>query len=238
MADTPVLERLAVAEEATRRLVEALAGVGDEWCRDPSRLPGWSRGHVLTHLARNADALDRLATAAVEGRSTTMYGPEGTREAEIEAGAGRPADELVDDVRTSAERLARTCRGLPEHLWDVVTEWRAGRREPLREIPVARLVEVELHRFDLDAGYAPADWPDASTDLLLGAALARLAGAPAAPMVRLLVDGEDQPRGSDDPEAVTVSGPGPELVTWLTGRGDGRALRCDGPLPGLPSAWT
>jgi hypothetical protein len=35
-----------------------------------------------------------------------------------------------------------------------------------------------------------------------------------------------------------VSGPGPELVTWLTGRGDGRALRCDGPLPGLPSAWT
>ncbi|MEV0474381.1 maleylpyruvate isomerase N-terminal domain-containing protein, partial [Streptomyces prunicolor] len=24
---------------------------------EPSRLPGWSRGHVLAHLARNADAL-------------------------------------------------------------------------------------------------------------------------------------------------------------------------------------
>jgi maleylpyruvate isomerase len=237
VVDTLVSERLAVVEDATRRLVEALAGADDAWCRAPSRLPDWSRGHVLTHLARNADALDRLATGVAEGRSPTMYGPEGTREAEIEAGAGRPADELVDDVRTSAERLTSTCRGLPEQLWDVVTEWRAGRRQPLRAIPVARLVELELHRFDLDAGYAPADWPDASTDLLLGAALVRLAGAPGAPRVRLLVDGQTQPRGSDDPEAVTVSGPGPELVTWLTGRGDGRGLRCEGPLPSLPAAW-
>lgn len=166
-----------------------------------------------------------------------MYGPDGAREADIETGAGRPADELVDDVRGSATRLAETCRALPDHVWGVVTEWRTGRRQPLRDIPVARVVEVELHRVDLGAGYSPADWPGASTDLLLTAALTRLAGAPDPPNLRVHVDGEDWPRGGDEPAAVTVSGTGHELVTWLTGRGGSAGLRSDGPLPDLPAAW-
>ena len=40
---------------------------------DPSRCPGWTRGHILTHLARNADALVNLVTNATTGSSTPMY---------------------------------------------------------------------------------------------------------------------------------------------------------------------
>jgi maleylpyruvate isomerase len=237
MADARVRERLAVADDATERLLEALRGVDDTWCRAPSGLPDWSRGHVLTHLARNADGLRRLATSTAEGRSAGLYGPGNAREADIEAGADRAADELVDDVRTSAARLAETCGALPDHLWDVVTEWRAGRRQPLRDIPLARVVEVELHRVDLADGYTPADWPDASSDLLLAAALARAAGAPHPLRLRVHVDGQPEPRGSDDPDA-TVSGPAHLLVAWLTGRGDGSGLRSDDPLPDPPAAWS
>lgn len=237
MVDARVRERLAVADDATERLLEALRGVDDAWCRAPSRLPDWSRGHVLTHLARNADGLRRLATSTAEGRSAGMYGPGGAREADIAAGADRSADELVDDVRSSAVRLAETCTSLPDHLWDVVTEWRAGRRQPLRDVPVARAVEVELHRVDLADGYTPADWPDASSDLLLAAALARAAGAPNPLRLRVYVDGQAEPRGSDDPDA-TVSGPAHRLVAWLTGRGDGSGLRSDDPLPDPPAAWS
>jgi maleylpyruvate isomerase len=237
VVDVQVQKRLAVAAEATGRLLDSLEGIDDAWCRAASRLPGWTRGHVLTHLARNADGLVRLVTTTAEGHSAGLYGPGDAREAEIEAGAGRPSAELVDDVRDSAARLDTTCRAVPDQVWETVTEWRAGRRQPLRDVPVARVVEVEIHRVDLGAGYEPADWPDTSTKLLLAAALARLSGAPSPPLLRLEVDGEDAPRGSDDPDATVVSGPGHELVTWLTGRGDGAGLRCERQLPDLPAAW-
>jgi len=239
VVDERVREPLAVVDDATRRLVDSLHGVDDAWCRTPSRLPRWSRGHVLTHLARNADALDHLASATARGDHVSMYGPEGAREADIEAGAGRPADELVWDVRDSAARLLATCQSLPDDRWDLVAEWRAGRRQPLRDIPLARVVEVEVHRVDLGTGYRPEDWPGSSTDLLLTAALARLAGTPHPPQIRLDVDDGMTAALTvgDDPAPVTVGGPAGRMVTWLMGRDDGAGLRCDGPLPHLPAAW-
>ncbi|MEV7393377.1 maleylpyruvate isomerase N-terminal domain-containing protein, partial [Streptomyces sp. NPDC091215] len=40
---------------ATGHLLETAARFTDADVRAPSLLPGWSRGHVLTHVARNAD---------------------------------------------------------------------------------------------------------------------------------------------------------------------------------------
>ena len=40
-------------EQATARLLTAARGIEDVTA--PSRLPGWTRAHVVTHLARNAD---------------------------------------------------------------------------------------------------------------------------------------------------------------------------------------
>jgi maleylpyruvate isomerase len=48
---------LASVQAATERLLHAVGALDNAAVTQSSRLPGWTRGHVLTHLARNADAL-------------------------------------------------------------------------------------------------------------------------------------------------------------------------------------
>src|SRR5829696_3219522 len=72
----------------------------------PSLCEGWTRGHVLTHVARNADGLAALVRSAVDGTGETMYASPEARDADIEAGADRPVAQLVDDVERSAQALA------------------------------------------------------------------------------------------------------------------------------------
>ncbi len=78
----------------------------------PIALPRWTRGHVLTHIARNADSIARALSGALRGEIVQRYpdGPEG-RAADIEAGAGRPVLEQLADVRESADRLDRMFGG-------------------------------------------------------------------------------------------------------------------------------
>src|SRR5690348_14987923 len=95
---------LAILAAHTDRLLATAASLDDAGA--PSLCDGWTRGHVLTHVARNAEAIDRLAQWAMDGTRREMY-PGGTRarDADIEAGAGRALAELVEDVRASAAAL-------------------------------------------------------------------------------------------------------------------------------------
>src|SRR3954452_14899995 len=72
----------------------------------PSRCEGWTRGHVLTHVARNADGIADTLAGALRNEILERYPPGwAARNAAIDAGAGRPFTELVADVRDSADRL-------------------------------------------------------------------------------------------------------------------------------------
>ena len=53
-ADPLVL--IAEVDRATARLLATARTLDDDAVRAPSPLPGWTRGHVLTHVARNADS--------------------------------------------------------------------------------------------------------------------------------------------------------------------------------------
>ena len=64
------LDEMAVS---TDRLLATVDGLDDAALRQPSRLPGWTRAHVLTHIARNADGLVNLVTWARTGEETPMY---------------------------------------------------------------------------------------------------------------------------------------------------------------------
>src|SRR3954453_22140737 len=81
---------LALVSTGTSRLLGETISVTDEDWRAPSRLPGWSRGHVATHIARQADGLVRLTEWARTGTRSDMYGSPGQREDEIEAGGLGP----------------------------------------------------------------------------------------------------------------------------------------------------
>ena len=130
-----------------------------------SLLPGWSRGHVLTHIARNADGITATLAGALRGEVVARYpdGPSG-RNADIEAGAGRPVTGLLADVRDSADRLDGLFAAIAEaDAWEALSsEGRAANEWPLR-----RWREVEIHRVDLDGTYTADQWPAEFVEYLL-----------------------------------------------------------------------
>jgi len=109
----PSLEISGVAT-AHAALAATIASLTDELARQPSRLPGWSVGHVLTHLARNADSVVRRLAGAVDGQVLDQYagGAQG-RAHDIEEGAGRPAADLVADVLRSNREVEAVLPGFP-----------------------------------------------------------------------------------------------------------------------------
>jgi maleylpyruvate isomerase len=233
---------------ATGRLLATAAGLTDRQAREPSPLPGWSRGHVLAHLARNADGLRNLLIWARTGVVTPQYPSEQARDAAIEAGAGRPAAGLLADLRDSAAAFAAEAAGMPPGSWQVSVHGIRGRGHPAWYTLSRRLSEVEIHHVDLAAGYQPADWPgwfvtdqlesvsarfDEQQDAL--AALLRVTDGGAGREYRIAA----APAGhGGTPPAVRISGPGWLLLAWLTGRSAGTGLAADppGPLPARP-AW-
>ncbi|HEX6509771.1 MAG TPA: maleylpyruvate isomerase N-terminal domain-containing protein, partial [Chloroflexota bacterium] len=84
---------------AAHRRLEAVAGrITDGMARGPTRLEGWTVGHLLTHLARNADSHRGMVEAAQRDTAVYQYpGGRAQRDAAIEAGHGRSAVELIDD---------------------------------------------------------------------------------------------------------------------------------------------
>ncbi|MGH8995454.1 MAG: maleylpyruvate isomerase N-terminal domain-containing protein [Acidimicrobiales bacterium] len=153
---------LAHVADAHRRLFAAVDGLTDAQARAPSPLPGWTVGHVLTHLARNADSHVRRAEAATRGEVIDQYvGGLAGRGADIEAGAGRGAAELVADVRRSGLAAEAAWWELPVEAWSRITRDGDSRERPLFELPSRRWQEVEVHLVDLGVGPTPRDWPDA-----------------------------------------------------------------------------
>ncbi|WP_417219716.1 maleylpyruvate isomerase family mycothiol-dependent enzyme [Arthrobacter sp.] len=132
----------------------------DREVRSPSLLPGWTVGHVLTHLARNADAHARRLSGALNGQDVPKYASgEDQRRREIEDGATRSADEILADLRTSVSRLEEvfalsTAAGWPNG------HFRGGGHYGASGCPAHRLREVEMHHVDLGLGYNPSDWPE------------------------------------------------------------------------------
>ncbi|MGA2837825.1 MAG: maleylpyruvate isomerase N-terminal domain-containing protein [Acidimicrobiales bacterium] len=194
------LAHVAGAEE---RLLEEVRGLGDRDLVTPSLLPGWTLAHLLTHLARNADSHRHRTAGAVEGVVVDQY-PGGTaqRAADIEAGVGRPAGEVIADLATASTRMLEAWMDAPSYAWAGITRDSGGNERPLRQLPGRRWLEVEVHLVDLGTGPTHRDWPDAFV-------AARLPGM-RADMARRLPDGAvPPPAGSLD---------GRDELAWLYGR--------------------
>jgi maleylpyruvate isomerase len=137
----------------------ALGGLTDEQARGDSLLPGWTRGHVLTHLARGADGDRRCAEGAARDEVLAKYpdGMEG-RAADIEAGAGRPAPALLADLDAAQRGLVDAWHALPDDAWDRLGDTPTGLRSMI-EIVTSRRRELLVHLVDLDIGVDPRDLP-------------------------------------------------------------------------------
>ena len=138
-------------------LVADLDGLTDEQARGPSLLPDWTIGHVLTHLARNADSFVGMIDGASRGEPVPQYPSWQARVDDIEAGAVRGADELVADVRDSVARLEQRWRDADERTWSGHGLTLSG-QTPIVELPSRRWREVEVHHADLGLGFTFEDW--------------------------------------------------------------------------------
>ena len=148
-----------LCQAAQARLLAALRDLNDTQARQPSRLPGWSVGHVVTHLARNADAHARRLAGALQGHDVAKYpGGPTQREREIAEGAGRSAEDLVIDLADSQTRLEQLFSECSAAEWPG-RELSDGAGYPVTGTPAHRLREVEIHHVDLGLGYEPTDWP-------------------------------------------------------------------------------
>jgi maleylpyruvate isomerase len=229
--------KLAV-DAATKRLLQTTSRITDQQAREPSLLPGWSRGHVLTHLARNADGLRNLLIWARTGVVTPQYADNAERERGIAAGADRGAAELAADLGQSAVGLAAEADRLRPQDWAAEVRGRRGPPHPAWFTLRRRLSEVEIHHVDLRAGYGPDDWPEP----FAVASLKRIAADFAddeTPAVRLVSPDaalalQIGPPGAVPP--VEVSGPVRAMLAWLIGRSDGGGLTTTPPgqPPTLP----
>lgn len=228
--------RLEALESSTASLLRSIEDLDDNEARAASLLPGWSRGHVLTHIARNADAMVNLVTWARSGTETPMYASRDRRDADIAAGADRSAAALRSDISESHERLLTAMAELSDEQWASSIRWgAAGTAGEAWAIPTLRRTEVEIHHVDLDLVYTLAHLPEDFVEHMLTEVTADFSRRDEVPGM-VLIGNDDEGRWTVEPGGVELTGPPPSLLGYLLGRTDGVGLHTDATLPRL-AAW-
>jgi maleylpyruvate isomerase len=218
--------------ESAARFLNTAQVLTDQDVGQPSSLPGWTRAHLLTHVAHAADSRTGLLRAAQAGRVGQQYPSEQARATAIDADARRlPAVIRVDLLRAVKECLY-VIREHPSELWDAPGIWLEPGRRPVRGVVPGLRRELEYHHVDLAAGYQPADWPDDFVLTELASVTAIMNDRAGAPPMTLTDAGALH---IDTSPPMDVSGPPAAVLAWLSGRSDGRDIRADGAaLPDLP----
>jgi maleylpyruvate isomerase len=212
----------------------AAAGLRPEQLGGPSRLDGWSRGHVLAHLSRNADALTNLLTWARTGEEARMYATRAEREEGIRAGADRALPEQLADLAASGARFLAAAEAVPRERRSFPVISGQGRQIPACEVPWLRVRELWLHLVDLDTGCGIDVVPDP-----VAWTLTRDVAAWMTPRIRacadLRVEGYGTVRlGPGDQAGTIIGGSAQRMAAWLTGRDGPAGLTATGGFPELP----
>jgi maleylpyruvate isomerase len=194
-------------QAGTGLLTDQIAALSADQLRQPCALPGWTRAHLLTHLARNAEALMNLTRWAATGTESPMYpGGPAQRNSDIASGVAQPTEVIVRNVTESAAALARSLDALPDGAWATEIRTAQGRLVPATLIPWMRTREVWIHAIDLGTDVTFDNFPADLVTALLRDVTNSLTANP------------------DCPDLSTVTGPAPALLGWLTGRTDGTGL--------------
>ena len=218
-------ECLELLPEATQRLVRTVDGLDDDDWRRPSLLPGWTRAHVVAHLALNAEGM-----AAGAGRPWSrgrarrpMYASDERATRDIDELAGRrPRRELRDRLLAGTTLLDDAVEALPDDALGRAVRADAGwPRGPAT--PRSRACGCARWRSTTPTS-APATRPPTGRDAFAAHAPRRDGQADPARTSRsrcrpLDLDahlGRRRRRGRG--RCPIVTGPAADLGWWLTGR--------------------
>ncbi|MBM7520585.1 maleylpyruvate isomerase family mycothiol-dependent enzyme [Nocardioides nitrophenolicus] len=207
----------AALDAATGRLLATARALPAAAWSAPSLCAGWTRGHVLAHLALNAEGLAGVLRGYRDGTPVTMYSSDEARDGDIAVLATATPQEILARLVAGSARLAEVldvAAGLaPGSTFERTP---GGQPMPADAVPHLRLREVEIHHADLGAGYTASDWPPTTALSFLRDEAERYDGP------GFHVVATDEPArwafGSPGADAPTVSGPLGALAWWATGR--------------------
>ena len=151
---------VAALADATNRLVRTVDAMDDEQYAEPSLLPGWTRAHVVAHLALNAEGLGAAVRGVNAGEPVPVYASNEARDADIEEVATLSPTRLRERLLSGSGLLAEALAHLTDDGWaEEVERVPGGMLFTVSSIPSRRRTEVEVHHADLGLSYTPADWP-------------------------------------------------------------------------------
>lgn len=212
-ADLPSV--LGFVQTGTALCRDAITDLDEAAYEAPCLLPGWTRKHLVAHLAANAEAVGRLLHWARTGERTPMYSSPEQRNADIEAGARRSGEQLTSWFDESATALWRALAGMEPEQWSREVVTAQGRTVPASETPWMRSREVLVHAVDLGTGLRFADLPEAFLTRLRDEILERRVGE----------------------ELPGLVGPLPEVTAYLAGRPWSGVRTADGASAPTPARW-
>ncbi|MFD7599702.1 maleylpyruvate isomerase family mycothiol-dependent enzyme [Streptomyces mirabilis] len=233
--NTTTAQSLSWMQDGQAYFLDRLKLNSDEELHGPSRLPGWTGRHLLSHLGHNARALGRLAHWAATGEPTPMYRGPDARAKDIETGAAWTVARLRAFVEDEHSSLADALDRFTGATWEAEVVTAQGRTVPASTIPWLRARELWIHACDLPTGGDFADFPRGFTNALINDALARRATQG----IDLSAQLADRAAANDGRLAHGSGAEGSaDLARWLTGRGNPEGLRTPSgrALPELP-AW-
>lgn len=221
IAGMPPQDDIAGVVDSHRRLLDTLDRLDDETAQAPSLLPGWDVAMLVTHLARNADSHSGMLEAAARGEQARQYPSLELRDAAIDEGRGRPAAEVVDDLRASVDRLEGLWQSLPADAWarDALTT--GGDPNPIADLPFQRWREVEVHHADLGLGFTTGEWDSRYVAAELEASVALLAArlpVGTGILLRASDSGREWTVPAGGRVTAQVESPAHALLAWLLGR--------------------
>lgn len=210
---------VAILEAAAADFRDRIQFLTDDDVRASSQLPGWSRGHVLAHVAGVAEGMARQLEYAGRGATIELYdgGVEGRNRA-IEEGAVLNADSHRSKLNDALDRVLSAFSGLQEADWNAPISYRSG---VVRDGGLALWRELAIHLTDLGLGAEADTWSPQLCEHLFGFLSARV---PAGVRLRLQplglaprVLGNFAP-GEPVSRTVSVNGMATDIAAWLAGR--------------------